>query len=43
MYKAVPGDIIDFEDLRVERVTTLQTVADVQASLQRYTLLILKT
>ncbi|KAI7770083.1 hypothetical protein LZL87_013498 [Fusarium oxysporum] len=36
MYKAVPGDIIDFEDLRIERVTTLQTVADVQASLQRY-------
>jgi F420-0:gamma-glutamyl ligase len=36
MYKAVPGDIIDFKDLRVERLASLQTIADVQASLQRY-------
>ncbi|KAM5527557.1 short-chain dehydrogenase reductase, partial [Fusarium oxysporum f. sp. phaseoli] len=36
MYKAVPGDIIDFKDLRVQRLASLQTIADVQASLQRY-------
>jgi hypothetical protein len=33
MYKPVLGYIIDFKDLRVEGVTSLQTVADVQASL----------
>ncbi|KAH7130114.1 putative carbonyl reductase [Dendryphion nanum] len=36
MYKPIPGVIIDFESLRVAGLTSLRTLADVQASLQRY-------
>ncbi|KAH7066471.1 putative carbonyl reductase [Paraphoma chrysanthemicola] len=36
MYRPVPGDIIDFESLRVEGLSSLRTMTEVQASLQRY-------
>ncbi|KAH7363546.1 putative carbonyl reductase [Plectosphaerella cucumerina] len=36
MYKPVPGSIIDFDGLRVEGPTSLRSIADVQAGLQRY-------
>jgi hypothetical protein len=42
MYRPIPGDMIDFESLRVEGLSSLRTMTDVQASLQRYVLVVLR-
>jgi retinol dehydrogenase-12 len=36
MYKPASSDKLDFEGLRIEGTKTIENLADVQASLQRY-------